>query len=450
VLEDPHERDSRSSSRRGAAAAAAAAGPGSMFRSALGGLRPDRSDRPDRSPKPQHRGDAPAVQQQQQPQQQSGHTSVFDRINRADLARIGAPQAQQHQQQQAPAAKQQQQQLAPPIAGLPKSLQGRVGIISASTAAPAAARGGLMQVDRPQPAAGSTASLAAGSKRKASEAPQVAAAYNAAAAGAAAAAAAPANSAAASTGHLVQQTPAQQQVQGGGPAKKTRTAAPAAAAAAPAAAPGSKEAELAALRAQLQARQAEVQRLKQAQEADQVSVAVFGVSPQVPDAVLKAHFRSCATSCGADIKRCTLLTGRYPPPHSSAPGAFLEFVGVAGDDAAKVKAAQQATTNALQLSGSMLLDQKITVRGPASDGGGQDTQGQYTVRQHAVRRYAVRRYAVRWYMGRQCSQQVGWDGLVRCLRQRQGSCVAAALQLGVLCEAVRLSQGSGCRARQQT
>jgi hypothetical protein len=167
----------------------------------------------------------------------------------------------------------------------------------------------------------------------------------------------------------------QQQQQGGAPAKKTRTAAPAAAAAAPAAsapaaAPGSKEAELAALRAQLQARQAEVQRLKMAQEADkvdQVSVAVFGVSPRVPEGVLLAHFGSCATSCGATIKRCTLLTGRYPP-HVAAPGAFLEFGATPGigisDPALQAKAAQQATTNALQLSGSMLVDQKITVRGP--------------------------------------------------------------------------------------
>jgi hypothetical protein len=143
---------------------------------------------------------------------------------------------------------------------------------------------------------------------------------------------------------------AQQQVpQEGAAAKKTRTAA------------GSKEAELAALRAQLEVRQAEVQRLKQAQESDQVSVAVFGVSPRVPDTVLMAHFRSCAQSWGANIRRCTMLPGRFSP-HVTTPGAYVEFEGMGGDAAARAKAAQQATTNALQLSGSMLLDQKITVR----------------------------------------------------------------------------------------
>jgi hypothetical protein len=167
--------------------------------------------------------------------------------------------------------------------------------------------------------------------------------------------------------------PAQQQQdpQAGAPAKKSRTAAaPAAPAAAAAAGSGgkalsSKEAEIAALRAQLEARQAEVKRLKQAQEADLVSVAVFGVSPRVPDTVLMAHFRSCADSCGANIKRCTMLAGRFQP-HVTAPGAYLEFEGMGGDPASRAEAAQKATANALQLSGSMLLDQKITVRGGAA------------------------------------------------------------------------------------
>jgi hypothetical protein len=145
-------------------------------------------------------------------------------------------------------------------------------------------------------------------------------------------------------------------------AKRTRTAAAAAAAPGAAAAAGSKEAELAALRAQLQAREAEVLRLKQAAESDAVSVAVFGVSPRVPDTVLMAHFRPAAQSCGANIRRCTMLAGRFPP-HVSAPGAYVEFEGLGpGDAAARAKAAAQATANALQLSGSMLLDQKITVR----------------------------------------------------------------------------------------
>jgi hypothetical protein len=164
----------------------------------------------------------------------------------------------------------------------------------------------------------------------------------------------------------------QQEPQAGAPAKKSRTAAAPAASAAAAAAAGSggkalssKEAEIAALRAQLEARQAEVKRLKQAQEADQVSVAVFGVSPRVPDTVLMAHFRSCADSCGANIKRCTMLVGRFSP-HVTAPGAYLEFEGMGGDLASRAEAAQKATANALQLSGSMLLDQKITVRGGAA------------------------------------------------------------------------------------
>jgi hypothetical protein len=278
---------------------------------------------------------------------------VFARIAKDDLARLGVPQPQPQQQQQqqpadpkqAPASRQQGTRQQPnqqqgSIDGLPKSLQGRLGFVPGRPAAAAAAQGPSPQDERPKPSpSAAPSSIAAGAKRKADAAPPAAVA----AAATAPKAVAPSSAAAAAQ---------QQDPQQGAPAKKTRTAAPAA---------GSKEAELAALRTQLEARQAEVLRLKQAQESDQVSVAVFGVSPRVPDTVLMAHFRSCAQSCGANIRRCTMLAGRFPP-HVTAPGAYVEFEGMGGDAAMRAKAAHQAVTNALQLSGSMLLDQKITVR----------------------------------------------------------------------------------------
>lgn len=95
-----------------------------------------------------------------------------------------------------------------------------------------------------------------------------------------------------------------------------------------------------------------MQQLKQAQESDQCSVVVFGVSPRAPEAVVRAHFGAC----GGSIRRCTLLPGRMAS--ATAPGAYIEYEVKPGDAA---KSAKDAATRALQLTGTMLLDQKITV-----------------------------------------------------------------------------------------
>jgi hypothetical protein len=146
-------------------------------------------------------------------------------------------------------------------------------------------------------------------------------------------------------------------------AKKPRPAAGDAAPAAAAAAPGvsaKKASQLAALRAALAAKEAEVKRLKADADADARSVVVFGVSPAVTDGVLRAHFGVCGGGAGA-IKRATLLPSCAMP---GAPGAYVEFqdsseLGPGG--ASRPVSASRAVLMALGLSGTALLGQQITV-----------------------------------------------------------------------------------------
>lgn len=107
--------------------------------------------------------------------------------------------------------------------------------------------------------------------------------------------------------------------------------------------------ELAALRAMLAAKEAEVRRLQQLkahqqqqQEADERSVVVFNLAPHIPEAVVRAHFGGCGA-----IKRCSILVGRMPGP--TVPGAYIEFETTMGALAA------------MGLAGSSLLNLQIQV-----------------------------------------------------------------------------------------
>jgi RNA recognition motif-containing protein len=114
---------------------------------------------------------------------------------------------------------------------------------------------------------------------------------------------------------------------------------------------------MAALRAMLAAKEAEVRRLQQQKAAqalqaeqqavDERSIVVFGVSPLVPESVMRAHF----SGCGA-IKRCTMLPGRmHAAPGAAAviKGAYVEFES------------SRAVLAAMGLTGTQLLDQTIQV-----------------------------------------------------------------------------------------
>jgi hypothetical protein len=120
---------------------------------------------------------------------------------------------------------------------------------------------------------------------------------------------------------------------------------------------------MAALRAMLAAKEAEVRRLQQQkavqalqaglqaeqQAADERSIVVFGVSPQVPESVVRAHF----SGCGA-IRRCTMLPGRVhaaPGAAAHVKGAYVEFES------------SRAVLAAMGLTGTQLLDQTIQVGG---------------------------------------------------------------------------------------
>jgi hypothetical protein len=108
-----------------------------------------------------------------------------------------------------------------------------------------------------------------------------------------------------------------------------------------------KEAEVRRLQQQkaVQALQAEKQAEQQA--ADERSIVVFGVSPQVPESVVRAHFSGCG-----GIRRCTMLPGRVhaaPGAAAHVRGAYVEFES------------SRAVLAAMGLTGTQLLDQTIQV-----------------------------------------------------------------------------------------